>query len=352
MEMAIVAAVILARLLVPLLIFKYPLPAILACLVIDAADQSIFQAVVPDADLSGYQSYDKALDIYYLTLAYISTLRNWTSQFAVSIVRFLLYYRLVGVVLFELTQERWFLFIFPNTFEYVFIFYEAVRVRWDPTRMSKRLLLGATAFIWIVIKLPQEWWIHIAQLDTTDLVQEQIFGVPAGTSWVDTFAQRPYVLVVFARRRGARSAVLAWWVFANVLPAPDRPITLRADDEDGREPRPTRLMEVRNQLATAPVRPAAAGEGRAGRPRQRDLRPDAGRGREPRGGGHRSRRGHHGERGHHGPADPPRPPLDHGPGPVHARAAAERRRSTPRSWAARRCSASRSAWTARRSSCC
>ena len=244
MDNAVIAAVILARLLVPLLIFKYPLPAILACLAIDAVDQTVFQAVAPDADLSGYQSYDKALDIYYLTLAYISTLRNWTNRFAVSVVRFLLYYRLIGVVLFEFSGERWFLFLFPNTFEYVFIFYEAVRVRWDPTRMSKRLLLGATAFIWIVIKLPQEWWIHIAQLDVTDIVQEGIFGVPAGTSWADTFAARPWVLVVAALIVVAL-VVLAWWLLANVLPAPDRRPTFRADDEDGREVRPTKLMEVR-----------------------------------------------------------------------------------------------------------
>lgn len=249
-DVAIVVAVILARLLVPLLIIRYPLPAIIACLVIDAVDQTMFRAVIPDADLSGYQSYDKALDIYYLTIAYISTLRNWTSQFAVSIARFLVYYRLVGVVLFEFTQERWFLFLFPNTFEYFFIYYEAVRVRWDPLRMSRALLLGATAFIWIVIKLPQEHWIHIAQLDVTDIVQEVIFGVPAGISWVDTFAARPWVLVVFGLVV-AGLALAAWWVFNNRLPPADRPVTLRADDEDGREARPTKLMEVRQVLATS-----------------------------------------------------------------------------------------------------
>ncbi|MFN8619425.1 MAG: hypothetical protein U0869_01600 [Chloroflexota bacterium] len=248
MEQAIIVAVVVARLLLPLGIFLYPLPAILACLVLDAADQSIFQTVAPDADLSGYQSYDKALDIYYLTIAYISTLRNWTSQFAVSIARFLLFFRLVGVVLFEATQNRAILFVFANTFEYVFIFYEAVRVRWDPTRMSRRFLLGATAFIWIVIKLPQEWWIHIAQLDTTDVIQEVIFGVPAGTGWGETFAARPWVLLVAALVVVALG-VLVWWLFANVLPAPDRRPTFKSDDEDLREVRPTRLMEVRVRMA-------------------------------------------------------------------------------------------------------
>ena len=48
----------------------------MACLVIDAADQTIFQNHT-DLDLTGYQGYDKALDVYYLAIAYLSTFRNW-----------------------------------------------------------------------------------------------------------------------------------------------------------------------------------------------------------------------------------------------------------------------------------
>ncbi len=98
-------SVVLSRLLVPLLIIRFPLPAIVACLVIDAVDQTVFQAIAPDADLTGYQSYDKALDIYYLVIAYTATLRNWTNQFAVEVARFLIFYRLIGVVLFELSER-------------------------------------------------------------------------------------------------------------------------------------------------------------------------------------------------------------------------------------------------------
>lgn len=169
--------VVLSRFLVPLLIPRFPLPAIIAALIIDAIDQTIFQQFT-NLNLDGYQGYDKALDIYYLTIAYIATLRNWTNLFGFQISRFLWYYRLVGVVLFELTQVRLVLFIFPNTFEYFFIFYETVRLRWDPRRLSNMALIIATAAIWIFIKLPQEWWIHIAQLDMTDFLKETVFGVP------------------------------------------------------------------------------------------------------------------------------------------------------------------------------
>ena len=247
-------AVVGSRLLVPLLIVRFPLPAIIACLLIDAADQSIFAAVAPDADLTGYQSYDKALDIYYLVIAYISVLRNWTNQFAIYIARFLIFYRLVGVVLFEITGVRELLFIFPNTFEYFFIFYEAVRLFWDPRRMSSKVLIGATAFIWIFIKLPQEWWIHIAQLDMTDFIQETIFGVEPGTAWIDTFLNRPWIVVI------AVAVVIAliyaaYWLMKNKLPPRDRPLTIDADAEPDRAVPAERLAGERARMAQTFLRP-------------------------------------------------------------------------------------------------
>ena len=89
-------AVVGARFLLPLTIPRYPLPGIIACLILDGIDQSIFQAF--GYDPPGYQSYDKALDIYYLSIAYLSTMRNWTNLTAFTMSRFLFYYRLVGVV--------------------------------------------------------------------------------------------------------------------------------------------------------------------------------------------------------------------------------------------------------------
>jgi hypothetical protein len=218
MDGVIFVAVVTARIAVPLAIPRFPLPAMLAALVIDGIDQTIFQTFT-SLDLSGYQAYDKALDVYYLSIAYVATLRNWTNLAGYGISRFLYYYRLIGVVLFELTQLRWVLLVFPNTFEYFFDFYEAVRTRWDPRRMSRGLLIGAAAFIWIFIKLPQEWWIHVAQLDVTDFLKEEVFGVPAASSWVEAVVANPLL------------AVLAWWLLTRRLPPADRPFTLGADSQ-------------------------------------------------------------------------------------------------------------------------
>ncbi len=193
-EWIVVVLVVGGRLALPLLIPYFPVPALLSCLILDSVDQSIFQQF-PAIPLDGYQSYDKALDVYYLSVAYLSTLRNWTNQGAFRMSQFLYYYRMLGVILFEMTQVRAVLFIFPNTFEYFFLFVEAVRLGWDTKHMGKWTVILSAAAIWIFIKLPQEWWIHIAQLDMTDFIKETLFGVDATDSWATAIANRPWVLI-------------------------------------------------------------------------------------------------------------------------------------------------------------
>jgi hypothetical protein len=207
MAEAVFVAVVLLRFAVPLLIPRYPLPAIIACLVIDAADQTIFQAFTDDP-LLGYQSYDKALDVYYLTVAYITGMQTWALPVPFAVLRFLFFYRLVGVTLFELLGWRWLLLAFPNTFEYYFIAYEAIRTMWNPARMSARHVVGLAAAIWIFIKLPQEWWIHIAQNDFTDFMSDYPF------MWA----------VLGAAVVGAATLL---WTKRNQIPSTDWPFTLR-----------------------------------------------------------------------------------------------------------------------------
>jgi hypothetical protein len=198
-----------ARFLIPLLIIRFPLPAILAALVLDGVDQTIFQSF--GFNPPGYQGYDKAMDVYYLAIAYLSTMRNWTSRSAFGVARFLYFYRLIGVTAFELTEWRPLLLIFPNTFEYFFIAYEIIRLHRDPTRRSRRFWVITAAAIWIFVKLPQEYWIHIAQLDVTDTVAKY----PAAAAAVAVIA------VVLG--------LAAWLVIRRRLPPPDWPWRIAAD---------------------------------------------------------------------------------------------------------------------------
>ncbi|NGN65024.1 hypothetical protein G5C51_14105 [Streptomyces sp. A7024] len=207
-----------ARFLVPLAIPRYPLPAVLACLVLDAADQSIFQAF--GYDPPGYQGYDKAMDVFYLAIAYLSTLRNWQELSAYSVGRFLYFFRLVGVVAFELSHVRMLLLIFPNTFEYFFIAYEAIRSRWAPVLYKMRWWLTTAAVIWIFVKLPQEWWIHVAQLDFTDFMADNSWAAPLLAALVVVAA----LVFWFVIKPRLRPADHGWRFAADPLPeGMDRP---------------------------------------------------------------------------------------------------------------------------------
>lgn len=240
-DIAVFLLVVALRVIVPLFIPRYPLPAILVCLVVDGFDKGILQSYT-NMNLDFYQGYDKALDIYYQTIAFLSTMRNWSSAAAFAVGRFVFYYRLVGVVLFELLHARWMLFVFPNTFEYFFIFYEFVRLRWNPRRWGLTFWAGACAFIWVVIKLPQEWWIHIAQLDATDFIRDEIL---VRERWP---LQVAILLVIVALAFGLR------WFIQDVLGKADWPLTFDANapgrdivvipDKETTVARPNRIFTV------------------------------------------------------------------------------------------------------------
>lgn len=235
-DILVAGAVLLARFILPLFIPKFPLPAVIACLILDGVDQTIFQQFT-SMNLDWYQSYDKALDVYYLVIAYLSTLRNWRSQWAFKVGRFLIYYRLIGVVLFELLDNRTLLLIFPNTFEYFFIFYEAVRIRWNPQRFPDRMWTIAAAVIWIVIKLPQEYWIHVAQRDVTDTVR-------------DLAQNQPWTLVLIGLVIVA-AVLVVWFAVIPRLPKPHHGWQFAADPL----PRRADTPEERRELVASTRRP-------------------------------------------------------------------------------------------------
>lgn len=198
--------------MLPLLIPRYPLWGILTCMILDSADQSILEAF--GVYFPRYQSYDKALDIYYLAFAYLATMRNWENLAAFQIGRVLFYLRLLGTLAFELSDARWLLFVFPNAFEPFFVYYELVRRRGNPMLLTRNVILVVVAIIWFAVKLPHEWWIHIAKLDATDFIKTQILGASPNTSFWRAIIEAPAVtgsltLIV---------ALVAWttWRFSKV----------------------------------------------------------------------------------------------------------------------------------------
>lgn len=183
--------VVASRLLLPLILPLSPLYGILACMILDAADQSILQAF--GVQFVHYQNYDKALDTYYLAIAYLATMRNWENVTAFRIGGALFYYRLVGVTAFELSGVRPLLAAFPNSFEPFFVYYELVRRRGDPMLLTRNAMLVLVGVIWFVVKLPHEWWIHIAKLDATDFIKTKILGADLSTPFWRAIIEAPAV---------------------------------------------------------------------------------------------------------------------------------------------------------------
>ena len=68
-------------------------------------------------------------------------------------------------------------------------------MRWNTMRMGKWTVILSIAAIWIFIKLPQEYWIHIAQKDMTDAIKTELFGVEPTASWSEAISNRPELLV-------------------------------------------------------------------------------------------------------------------------------------------------------------
>lgn len=66
--------------------------------------------------------------------------------------------------------------------------------------LTKEKLIVTAALIWIFVKLPQEYWLHIAEMDTTD--------------WIRANPSNALILVVWA----AVMAIMAWWILRDLPP--------------------------------------------------------------------------------------------------------------------------------------
>lgn len=165
--------VILFRLLVPLTIFRWPFFGSLLALIADNLDVVILDYLgVKDFGL--YNPVDKSLDIYYhLIQGYVSL--RWSNLMAKRASLTLLGYRIVGVILYELTQFRILLFIFPNVYELFFLFYTGYKriIGKDPFKTLKSLI-----FITLLLTIPklfQEYMLHITQFPIYMWIKENIF---------------------------------------------------------------------------------------------------------------------------------------------------------------------------------
>lgn len=180
--------IIVIRLIVPLTILRWPLFGGILSLVADALDVVLASLI----DLGGvwnYHQLDKYLDTYYLALEAV-VVQRWTDlpRWTATV---LFGYRFTGVVLFEITDVRLLLFIFPNLFENFFLFYAAVLRFFPEYVLTPRRLIVWLAVL-LVPKMIQEYVIHYQQwlddvvaVDVIENVKDAILDWLGGVfSWV------------------------------------------------------------------------------------------------------------------------------------------------------------------------
>ena len=155
-----VAVIGLYRIVGSLPALRWPLAGGLLAIFVDLTDLYWFN-VLDLGGVSDYQVFDKLADQVYLAVFLIVALR-WTGpERAISIVLYAL--RIAGFALFELTGERAVLLVFPNVFEFWFLFIAAFH-HFRPAFAWTRLQLAAVLVPLIGAKELQEWALHWAKL--------------------------------------------------------------------------------------------------------------------------------------------------------------------------------------------
>ncbi len=161
----------LVRILGSLPVLRWALVGGVLAILVDLSDLFLMNLL----DLGGfpdYQAKDKWLDQVYLALFLLVALR-WRGP-ARTIAVVLYAYRLLGFVLFEVAGERWVLFLFPNVFEFWFL-YVAFRLWRHRRRTSEpistdripaltvRRPLVLALLVLTAAKLAHEYVIHVAR---------------------------------------------------------------------------------------------------------------------------------------------------------------------------------------------
>ena len=90
--------------------------------------------------------------------------RQWQPSIVRTAATLLFAWRLIGVVLFEISGQRPLLFVFPNLFENLYLYVLIVRrlaPRLEPQSKAELLLVLVVLFI---PKMVQEWVLHVDEL--------------------------------------------------------------------------------------------------------------------------------------------------------------------------------------------
>jgi hypothetical protein len=170
--------VIAVRLVVPLLILRYPLVGGWTALVLDALDVALMDAL---GALGGdgwynYRLLDSRLDFYYLSLMAIVAGR-WRNPYARWPALALFAWRSAGVILFWLTGQQIVFFVFPNLFENWWLYCVTVERFWPRLYPHSVRSAAVPLVVLLVPKMVQELLLHVLQAQPWDWIMRNVFGM-------------------------------------------------------------------------------------------------------------------------------------------------------------------------------
>ncbi|MQC25770.1 MAG: hypothetical protein DWG78_02375 [Chloroflexi bacterium] len=157
LEVLLIAVV---RIIGSLPVLRWAFAGAVIAILVDLSDLFIMNLVTLGG-VPNYQVMDKWLDQVYLALFLLVALR-WSGP--VRTIAITLYaLRLAGFVAFKAIGERWVLFLFPNVFEFWFL-YVAAALHWRPALLTggARPLVIALGLL-TAAKLAHEYTIHVAK---------------------------------------------------------------------------------------------------------------------------------------------------------------------------------------------
>jgi hypothetical protein len=155
-EMLIIAA---ARVAGSLPVLRWPLLGGIVALLVDQSDLFMMN-LIDLGGVSDYQRFDKYLDQVYM-LTFLAVAVRWEAV-PRSVALGLYGYRLAGFLVFEATGSRDILLLFPNVFEFWFLFVAGIKTfRVDFAYTPAQL--AASAAVLVPLKLFQEYAIHYAR---------------------------------------------------------------------------------------------------------------------------------------------------------------------------------------------
>ncbi|MFA6016643.1 MAG: hypothetical protein WC744_00985 [Patescibacteria group bacterium] len=161
-------SIVILRVLSAPLIFVWPLPAIILSFFLDVIDIEFASRKV--LTLSEYERYDKMLDLWWYFNAVIF---SWLYLLDYKIILLILFvFRMIGNIIFIIKNDRKIFFAFPNFFENIFflIFFSTYFKQLN-FLLDKKYFYFSIAIV-TVLKIFQEWWIHIARIS----IPEHFFG--------------------------------------------------------------------------------------------------------------------------------------------------------------------------------